>query len=137
MTPRTGALFSMAFLLCAPLSTQAGDYDGSKTLLCVPTDSLTCGGAGECERVTTEELEIPQFISVDFGKKSLSGKLEDGTVRTTPVRHVEKLDGSTLLQGGEYGRGWSIVIQHDTGEMSGAIAGDEGAVVVLGACTVK
>lgn len=47
----------------------------------------------------------------------------------------EVSEGSTLLQGGEYGRGWSVVIQRDTGEMSGAIAGDEGAIVLLGACT--
>jgi hypothetical protein len=49
---------------------------------------------------------------------------------------VKAGEGSTLLQGGEYGRGWSFVIQHDTGKMSGAIAGYEGAVVLLGACHV-
>jgi len=130
------ALIILALALCVPFAAQGGDYDGSKTLLCTPTDALTCAGAGECERVTTEELEIPQYIKVDFGKKLLSGKLESGDERKTPVRHVKAGEGSTLLQGGEYGRGWSFVIQHDTGEMSAAIAGDEGAVVLLGACRV-
>lgn len=130
------ALIILALTLWVPFAAQGADYDGSKTLLCVPTDALSCAGAGECERVTTEELGIPQFIKVDFGKKALSGKLESGDERKTPLRHVKAGEDSTLLQGGEYGRGWSLVIQHDTGEMSAAIAGDEGAVVLLGACIV-
>ena len=130
------ALIILALALWVPFAAQGADYDGSKTLLCVPTDALSCAGAGECERVTTEDLGIPQFIKVDFGKKALSGKLESGVERNTPLRHVKAGEGSTLLQGGEYGRGWSFVIQHDTGEMSAAIAGDEGAVVLLGACIV-
>jgi hypothetical protein len=130
------ALIILVLALWVPFAAQGADYDGSKTLLCVPTDALSCAGAGECERVTTEELGIPQFIKVDFGKKALSGKLESGDERNTPLRHVKAGEDSTLLQGGEYGRGWSLVIQHDTGEMSAAIAGDEGAVVLLGACIV-
>ena len=130
------ALIILALALCVPFAAQGGDYDGSKTLLCVPTDALTCAGAGECERVTTKELGISKFIKVDFRKKVLSGKLENGKERKTPVRYVKAGEGSTLLQGGEYGRGWSVVIQHDSGEMSAAIAGDEGAIVLLGACIV-
>jgi hypothetical protein len=103
------ALITLALVLCAPFAARGGDYDGSKTLLCV---------------------------KVDFANKALSGRLESGDERKTPVRHVERGDDSTLLQGGEFGRGWSLVIQHATGEMSGAIAGEEGAVVLLGACTV-
>ncbi len=66
------ALIILALALCVPFAAQGGDYDGSKTLLCTPTDTLTCAGAGECERVTTKELDIPQYIKVDFGKKLLS-----------------------------------------------------------------
>jgi hypothetical protein len=130
------ALITLALVLCAPFAARGGDYDGSKTLLCVPTDVVSCAGAGACERVTAEELDLPQFVKVDFANKALSGRLESGDERKTPVRHVERGDDSTLLQGGEFGRGWSLVIQHATGEMSGAIAGEEGAVVLLGACTV-
>ncbi len=130
------ALIILALALSVPFAAQGGDYDGSKTLLCTPTDALSCAGTGECERVTTKTLGVPQYIKVDFGKKLLSGRLESGDERKTPVRHVKAGEYSTLLQGGEYGRGWSFVIQHDTGKMSGAIAGYEGAVVLLGACSV-
>ncbi len=42
------ALIILALALCVPFAAQGGDYDGSKTLLCTPTDAVTCAGAGEC-----------------------------------------------------------------------------------------
>lgn len=129
-------LITLMFAICLPLAAQAADFDGSQKLVCVPTDMLSCHGAGECERTTAAELDIPQFINVNVKKEQISGKLHDGSERKTPIERVEKGDNSTALQGGEYDRAWSLVIQHDTGRMSGAIAGDNGAVVILGACQV-
>ena len=130
------ALIILTLALGAPFAAQGGDYDGSKTLLCTPTEAVSCAGAGECERATTEALDVPPFIKIDFGKKLLSGKLKSGDERQTPIWNIKADEDTTLLQGGEYGRGWSFVIQHDTGEMSAAIAGYAGAIVLLGACTV-
>lgn len=129
-------LVALMFAVCLPQAVQAGDFDGSKKLLCVPTDLMSCTAAGHCERTTARQLEIPQFVQVDVNRKLMSGKLEDGTERRTPIERVELGEHSTALQGGEYDRAWSLVIQHDTGKLSGAIAGHEGAVVVLGACRV-
>ena len=123
--------------LCAltPAVAFAGDFDGSRNLSCVPTDLMSCEGPGECERVTAEELNVPEFIHVDFKAKKLSGTLKSGETQNSAVSTVDKADGRTLLQGYESGRGWSMVIMHDTGEMSAAIAGDEAAFVLFGACT--
>ena len=129
---------ALAVALCLSAGQSlATDFDGSKTLLCVPTDNLTCEGAGECHRSTVEELNIPQFIKVDFRAKQLSGKLESDDELNTAVQNIVTADGRTILQGAENGRGWSMVIMHDTGEMSAAIAGDEAAIVMLGACTPR
>ena len=49
--------------------TVAADFDGSRNLLYAPTDLVECGGAAECQRLTAEELNIPQFFTVDFKKK--------------------------------------------------------------------
>jgi len=50
-------------LLVAPLGVSlAGDFDGSEKLRCVPTDATECSGAGECERVMVEEINIPRWI---------------------------------------------------------------------------
>ena len=130
------ALIILAVALCTPAAVEAGDYDGSKTLLCAVNYGLSCAGAGECERATTEELDVAPYITIDFGKKLISGKLESGEDRKTPVRHVQSDEYGTVIQGGEYGRGYSFVVEHETGKLSGAIAGYEGAIVLLGTCRV-
>jgi hypothetical protein len=112
----------------------AADFDGSRNLLCAPTDIVECGGAGECERLTAEELNLPQFFTVDFKKKQLKGKLESGEETTTAIENVAKHEGRTILQGAERGRGWSLAIKHATGEIAAAVAGDETSFVFFGAC---
>ena len=112
----------------------AADFDGSRNLLCAPTDLVECGGAGECQRLTAEELNIPQFFTVDFKKKQMSGKLENGEVTTTAIQNVAKHEGRTILQGAENGRAWSMVIGQMTGDMTAAIAGDGTGFVLFGVC---
>jgi len=122
-------------LLVAPMGVSlAADFDGSKKLRCVPTDATECSGAGKCERVMVEEINIPRWITVDFKKKQLSGTDTDGEEETTAIENVRTVDGQTILQGAEGGRAWSIVIDQMTGDMTIAIAGDETGFVLFGVC---
>ena len=130
------SLIILALAFCTPAAVQAGDYDGSKTLLCAVNYGLSCAGAGECERATANDLDVPSYIKIDFGGKMISGKLDSDEDRKTPVHHIQSDEYGTVIQGGEYGRGWSLVVEHDTGKLSGAIAGYEGAIVLLGTCRV-
>jgi len=125
----------LVVLLVAPLGVAlASDFDGSEKLRCVPTDATECSGAGECKRVTVEEINIPRWITVDFKKKQLGGTDSDGEGETTPVENVRTADGQTILQGAESGRAWSMVIDQMTGDMTIAIAGDETGFVLFGVC---
>jgi hypothetical protein len=122
-------------LLVAPLGVSlAADFDGSKKLRCVPTDASECSGAGECKRVTVEEINIPKWITVDAKKKKLSGTDSDGEEESTAIGSVNVIDGQTILQGAEGGRAWSMVIDQTTGDMTIAIAGDETGFVLFGVC---
>ena len=122
-------------LLVAPLGVSlATDFDGSEKLRCVPTDASECSGAGECKRVTVEEINIPRWITVDFKKKKLSGTDSDSEQEATAIENVRAADGQTILQGAENGRAWSIVIDQMTGDMTAAIAGDETGFVLFGVC---
>jgi hypothetical protein len=112
----------------------AADFDGSRNLLCAPTDLVECGGAGECQRLTAEELNIPHFFTIDFKQKQLSGKLANGEETTTAIQNVVQHEERTILQGAERGRGWSLAIKHATGEIAAAVAGDETSFVFFGAC---
>ena len=70
-----------------------------KDLLCVPTHGTECGGAGDCQRVSVEDLNVPHFVHVDFGKKMLGGTLASGEQQTTSIQNVQSLDETILFAG--------------------------------------
>jgi hypothetical protein len=111
----------------------AATYDGSAPLLCALGTVLECERNSDCQRRTAEEISLPYFVRINTQQKNLSAA--DGSGSTTPIERVEHLDGRLLLQGGEVGKGWSIVITEATGSMSAAIVEDTGSFVIFGACT--
>ena len=131
-------LLAVCVLFGAPCFAAGADFDGSRALLCVPTDAIECEGAGECDRTEVEHLNLPRFLTIDFKAKKLTGTVEGAeNADTAQIQNVEKLDTQTVLQGVQNGRGWSIVIDAATGDLSAAVAGDDISFVVFGVCQPK
>lgn len=121
----------------------AGNFDGSKELLCAVMDIVECLPGGNCQQVTTEEAGIPNFLRIDFKKKKLSATFADGSKKRSPINNLEKIDGKVILQGAEDGiesvrdgLGWSLAIDEETGKMVLTASGDAVAFVMFGACTL-
>jgi len=132
-----GFLLAVCLGVTAPGFAGAADFDGSHKLLCAPTDAVQCEGAGKCERTEVEDLNFPKFLTIDFKKKRLTGTVEGGaSEEVTKILNVEKLENQTVLQGIQNGRGWSIVIDTASGDMSVAVAGDDISFVLFGVCQV-
>jgi hypothetical protein len=132
-----GVLFSLAL---APLAS-AGDFDGSKTLQCVPTDMFECTRGVGCERATAEEINIPHFLEVDFAKKVVRGTV-NGKPDTSPIEKLHTEHGRTALHGVEGGMAWIILIDQSSGKMSMSIAtsthgGHPVGFSILGVCTTR
>ena len=131
---------SFAIFLTAMLGggvAAAGDFDGSKRLLCSPGEAMECAPTRGCERVSLEAARIPHFFSIDFKKKRLTGKGPGSEERTTVIQNVEKSEGRMILQGAENGRGWSIDIHQDTGRMAASVADEQAVFSLFGACTAS
>ena len=115
-----------------PVPLMAATYDGSVPLLCATVTVLECEETGECPRRTVESVNLPQFVKINTQQQTLSAVGQSET--TTPIKRLEHLDGRLILQGGEAGRGWSLVITEETGKLSAAIVEDGGTFVIFGAC---
>jgi hypothetical protein len=113
------------------LPARAGDFDGSKLLLCALVEALDCAPGTACEKSTPGEIGAPAFFRIDFAGKTLIGPK-----RTTPIALMQKTDTQILLQGTELGYAWTVVLDAETGEMATTLANREGVFVVFGACTV-
>jgi hypothetical protein len=109
----------------------AGDFDGSKLLLCATVEALDCAPAAACQKSTPGEIGAPAFFRIDFAGKALVGPK-----RKASIDLMEKSDTQILLQGTELGYAWTVVLDATTGEISTTLANREGVFVLFGSCTV-
>jgi hypothetical protein len=118
-------------MVLAALPAPAGDFDGSKLLICAPVEAMDCAPGSACEKGTPQEIGAPAFFRIDF-----AGKAIVGPKRTVPIQLMETTDAQITLQGTELGYGWTMVLDTETGRTATTLANREGAFVLFGACTV-
>ena len=132
----------LAWVLCGfllPSVAGAADFDGSKPLLCALMHAMECTQKEGCKEISVEDLNLPEFLVIDFHKKTIEGVEEDG--RVSVIDSIQAIEGKLILQGAEGGprggAGWSLAIQQESGRFVLTASGDLVALVVFGACTPR
>jgi len=106
------------------------DFDGSKPLLCATIDAHACDPGAVCVRGLPADLGAPQFLRIDFSRKTIVGPQ-----RTTAIRFIESAESQILLQGTELGFAWTVALDKQDGTMTLTLVNREDAYVLFGACT--
>ena len=119
-----------AVLDVAVVPALAADFDGSKPLICSAIEANDCALGIGCLKGLAEDVNVPQFIRLDFSEKTLSAR-----GRTTTMQNHTRANGMLTIQGIENARAFSITVSENSGKLVGAIAGDEEGFVIFGACT--
>jgi len=139
---KIGGLIIISVVLMS-VSAWAGNFDGSKELICSLMDIVECGPGGKCEPVTAEDVGIPHFLKINFKGKKISATHPGGNKRYTDIENFEKIDGKVIIQGAEDGiegvrdgLGWSLALVEETGKMVISASGDDVGFVIFGACMV-
>ncbi len=134
-----GLMVALVCLISFPAV--AGDFDGSNPLICAVMDVVECQPGGKCQQVTAEDVGIPHFLKINFKEKTISATQSDGSIRSTEIENLERIDGKLIIQGAEDGvegvrdgLGWSLAISEETGKTVLTASGDEVGFVVFGAC---
>jgi hypothetical protein len=136
MNEMTKICFFMGLMIAsAPLL--AADFDGSKPMLCASLDVLECVDGRSCDMVAAEDVDAPQFISIDLKNDKLQLD-RSGRPQSAELRNRESLNGRLVLQGvgTDTGLGWTFSVNEETGRFVISAAGDEAAFVIFGACTI-
>jgi len=119
----------------------AADFDGSKSLLCSFATITECDAGAECFSETNENVDAPDFVKLDFKKKQVVA-ISAG-VETAPddIDNVINLANYIVVQGVQGGAegtansfAWSATINHESGKLTLAAAGENAGFVVFGAC---
>jgi hypothetical protein len=123
-----------------PLTALAGDFDGSKPILCSAITVIECTPTAD-HAVTPESVGMPQFLKVDVAKKKIWPAMDKAGKRTSEIKRTERLGGRLILQGTDEGIdkkreavSWTATISEETGKFILTAAGEEVAFVVFGAC---
>lgn len=109
---------------------QAGDFDGSKLLICATVDAMDCVSGEDCTKGRPGDMGAPAFLRIDFAKNMIGG-----SKHTTPIVSMDKSDQQVLLQGKEQGYGWTLALDQEGGKFSATLVNREGVFVLFGSCT--
>jgi hypothetical protein len=120
----------------APAVVRSAELDGSVPILCAMIMATECDRSGVCDPIDPGSAGLPPFVRVNVGQKALEAT--DGSGRKTEIHSVmlAKDQQRLLLQGGEQGRLWSLVIGQRSGEMTASILDHDGGFLVSGSCTL-
>lgn len=113
---------------------RADDLTGVNRFLCAAVQATRCTEE-DCLIAAPWEWNIPEFIQVDLDAKTLSTTKASGSLRKTPIKHIERDNGLIFLQGVEGGRAFSFVITQQTGFASVAVAREGITLGVFSTCT--
>jgi hypothetical protein len=134
---------ALLFLMLTPHGSWAGDFDGSRPMLCSMITVIECTPAAD-RAVSAESIGLPQFVMIDAAQKKLWPAADKERKRTSEVKRIERLGGKLILQGADEGIdkkregvSWTASISETTGKFILTAAGDEAAFVVFGACLAQ
>jgi len=127
-------------LILAATAVCAGDFDGTRPLLIAVNRVMECTPAGGCLEVTPASVQLPQFLRIDFTKKTIRPARAGDKFPATTIERSEVVDGKLILQGAEDGYekmrdglGWTMAISAESGQVVLTASGDQVAFVVFGA----
>ena len=127
----------MMMLCClsfVPSVWAAAPYDGSVPLFCAVLSIQECANdSGECHLRRAAEVNIPPFVKIDVAQNLITSTGAES--RQAAGQRLENTDDRLIMQGGQGGRGWTITIATETGQMSASVVDAEVGFVIFGACT--
>jgi hypothetical protein len=119
----------------AASSALADSVANADRLLCSTSRVVVCFEDGECVESLPWKLNIPQFVVIDTKKKTISTTKASNENRSTPIGTLQRDGGLVIFQGIEQGRAFGVVIDEESGLLTGSVARDGMSVSVFGACT--
>jgi hypothetical protein len=135
LTPVAAALGLAASLCTTYPANAAGKYDGTSALICAAVAAHECATGERCQPRTAESVGLPTLMRMDFAGMKVR-PLEATPNRDSTMRNVNHVNGRTVINGGESGRGWVVTINEATGRMTAAVVTDDEGYVVFGQCAL-
>ena len=73
----------------------AADFDGSKPLLVSVIRVIECTPDGGCHETAPANVDLPQFLKIDFSKKTIRPAASGDETPASPIERQEVVDGTS------------------------------------------
>jgi hypothetical protein len=114
----------------------AADLDISGPIICAFTKGFDCDNSGGCQETSPDNVGLPPFVKLDLANSKLTATAgqKPGEIKESTIKSFQEIDGKLFLQGIDR-RGWSAVIDKQTGHMAVSASSEDEAIVFFGRCT--
>ena len=118
--------------LCAlPVAASANSY------ICAVGEVYECEAVTGCKCVSTDTINLSEFIVVDVDKKQLTESAINENGETEDVEGITATDKAIFMHGQQDQETWNATISLEDGSFTGAITSSPSSFAVFGHCTKK
>lgn len=120
--------------LCLATTLPSAATGQESPLVCAIATGVECDAALDC-RPPMPEQPPPSFLHIDLEARTITLLApEERRGETTKIQAVERSDDQTVLSGIETDRGWSIVVEKTSGQMTLSVTSPGAGFLVFGTC---
>ena len=123
-----------AVMLFAASAGLAASEQGSSSMLCAVTSTVSCDPRGDCIVGSADAVNMPTFMNFDLDKKIVQSARKGGDRRTSKIVSISNQGDVLVLLGDEGTSGWSATIHKSSGSFTGSVATDGIGYLIFGSC---
>ncbi len=105
--------------------------------ICAVGEVYECQGVVGCKEVSTETINLSNFLVLDTEKKQLTGAQLGKTPQTEDIEGVTVTDKNVFLYGTQDVETWNATISLENGALTGGITSGGSSIAIFGNCTKK
>mgnify|MGYP000045940900 FL=1 len=120
-------------LMASTVSAQPA-LDANKPMICAATHVVECVRNGECTSATPDVYNLPVLLRIEISGKVIEQAREGGSKRKSAIANAVEVEGVHLLSGTDGTAGWSMTIDHASGQMTVASARTGLSHTIYGSC---
>jgi hypothetical protein len=118
--------------LCAlPVAASAQSY------ICAIGEVYECEPVTGCKRVSTDTINLSEFIVVDVDKKQLTEAAIGENGETEDIEGITATDKAIFMHGQQDKETWNATISLEDGSLTGGISSPPSSFALFGHCTKK
>ena len=123
-----------AVMLSTASAGLAASEQGSSSMLCAVTSTVSCDPRGDCIVGPADAVNMPTFMNFDLDKKIVESARKGGDRRTSKIVSISNQGDVLVLLGDEGTNGWSATIHKTSGSLTGSVATDGIGYLIFGSC---